>query len=427
MTQTTGKTVEVIFENAIETFEAQDQMLSLVKQSTPDQDALQKSGNVIWKSVPQRADVVDGWDVTGQESGIIKETYPCLLGTPKNDIVLQRADEMRSIEFWTERGKESGRQQVSALNKAITDAMVTQGSMFYRDNSGTGYNFVAEAQALMNERQQPSGASRNFLLNDRDNLTFASDLAGRQTLQGRPENAAWSKGQIGSNIAGFDIYTGSFLPVVTGGADPATTVTADQSFAPDGGSVNTATGIVTNVDYRSATIPVTASASYAVGDKIEFANGGTTVKAIGKGDHTVTDTAMTFTIVDIPDGTSITVYPKPIALDDPALSSLEQKYANIDTRILNTATVNRVNTDASARSNLFWNKDAVEVTTGAIPANLMKEFGGMKMVSSTMKNGQTMYMFYDGDILTMDFRCRLFTWYGITIADPSQVGVAVTF
>lgn len=427
MSQVTGKAIEVLFENAIESFEEQDQMLGLVNQTTPDQDALQKSGNVIWKSAKQRANVVDGWDVTGLESGIIKETYPCILGTPKNDLVHQRADEIRSMEFWKERGKESGRQQVSTLNKAITDAMVTQGSMFYRNNSGSGYNFVAEAQALMNERQQPSGATRNFLLNDRDNLTFSAELAGRQTLQGRPEGDAWSKGQIGSNIAGFDIYTGSFLPTIAGGADPATTVTADQSFAPEGGTVNTTTGVVTNVDYRSATIPVTASGSYAVGDKVTFANGGTTVKAIGKGDFTVTDTAMTFTIVDIPDGTSITVYPKPIAADDPGLTSHEQKYANINTRILNTATVNRVNTDALKRANLFWNKDAVEVTTGAIPAELMKQFGGMQVVSSTMKNGQTMYMFYDGNIETMNFTCRLFTWYGITIGDPSQVGAAVTF
>jgi hypothetical protein len=44
-----------------------------------------------------------------------------------------------------------------------------------------------------------------------------------------------------------------------------------------------------------------------------------------------------------------------------------------------------------------------------------------------MKNGQTMYMLYDGDITTMNFKFRLFTWYGITIRNPSQVGVAVAY
>lgn len=426
MAQATGKTVEVIFENAIETFEHQDMMLDKVNRSTPDPSKMQTGGDVIWKSVPQRANIFDGWDATGNESGIIKETYPCLLGTPKNDFVEQRADEMRDMQFWEERGKQSGRQQATELNKAIAQAMTTQGSMFYRDNSGNGYNFVAQAQALMNERQLGT-SERHFLLNDRDTLTFSEQLAGRQTLQGRPEDAAWAKGQIGANVAGFNVYTGSFLPNLAGGADPATTVTADQSFAPEGGTVNTATGVVTNVDYRIATIPVTASAGYNVGDKVTFSNGGTAVKALGKADYTDTGVAMTFTIVDKPDGTSISVYPKPIALDDPGLSDLEKKYANIDTQILNTATVDRVNTDTTNKANLFWDQEAVEVISGTIPAQLFKQFDGMKVVQSTMKNGQEMYMVYDGDIATMNFRYRLFTWYGITIADPSRVGVAVTY
>ena len=69
------------------------------------------------------------------------------------------------------------------------------------------------------------------MLNDRDNLTFGSDLAARQTLQGRPEQT-WKTGQIGQNIAGFDIHTGSFLPNITGAADPVVTVTGNQAFVP---------------------------------------------------------------------------------------------------------------------------------------------------------------------------------------------------
>jgi hypothetical protein len=51
----------------------------------------------------------------------------------------------------------------------------------------------------------------------------------------------------------------------------------------------------------------------------------------------------------------------------------------------------------------------------------------MKVLSKTMENGQTMYMVYDGNIATMTFRYRLFTWYGITMAQPQNAGVAVTF
>lgn len=422
---TSGKIAEVLFEEALETYEHQDMMLPITSFMEPDGADMQNAGNVIWRPVQQHAPVIAGWDLTGLETGIIEETYPAVLGTPNNDFVSQRADDLRDMNFWKRRGQESGRQQATNLNKAIAAAIATQGSMFIRSNATSGYNFIAEGQALMNERQGKK-TERIFILNDRDNLRFGQDLAGRQTLQGRPEQT-WATGQIGQNVAEFDVYTGSFLPTIVGGADPATTVTANQSFAPTAGTVDPTTQVVTNVDYRTATIPVTASAGYNIGDKVTFANGGTTVKAIGLADKSDTNQAMTFTIVAKPNATSITVFPKPIALDDPGLSTLQKAYANVNTRILNAATVNRVNTDASKKTNLFYDRDAVEVLGGTIPANLFREFDGFKVISEKMKNGQTMYMVYDGKLDDMSLRYRLFTWWGITVRDPSRCGVAVTF
>jgi hypothetical protein len=57
----------------------------------------------------------------------------------------------------------------------------------------------------------------------------------------------------------------------------------------------------------------------------------------------------------------------------------------------------------------------------------MAQYDGMKVVSHTMANGQTMYMVYDGDIATMSFRYRIFTWYGVNVVNPSGCGVAVRF
>ena len=422
----TGKIVEVLFENTIETYETQEQMLPLVDFHQPDGDTMQNSDNFIWQTVQQHAPIITGWDVTGNEQEIIEETYPSVLGTPKNDFVQQRADQMRTTKFWEDRGKASGMQQATELNKSITSAMATQGSMFYRSNATSGYDFISEAQATMNERQGMNNG-RCFMLNDRDTKLFSSDLAARQTLQGRPESDAWSKGQIGSNVAGFDIYTGSFLTNLTGGAAVSTTVTGNQSFKPEGGSVDATTGVATNVDYRVAVIPVAASAGYTIGDKVTINNTAVPVESIGLADKNGTGQAMTFTIVAKPSGTSISVYPKPIAADDGALTATEAAYANINTVILNAATVERVNSDATNKTNLFWDKSAVEVLGGTIPANLFAQFDGMKVISHTMKNGQEMYMVYDGNIATMNFRYRLFTWYGVTIKDPSRVGVAVTF
>lgn len=422
---TTGKVAEVMFEETLDTYEKQDSMLKLTTFSEPDGASMQNSNNVIWKGVRQHAPIITGRDITGQETGIIKETYPCMLGDFKNDYVAQHADEMRDMQFWKERGMVSGMQQATELNKNIANSMVTQGSIFYRSNATSGYDFLGEGQALLNERQGFK-STRNFVLNDRSNLQFSKDLAGRQTVQGRPE-AVWETGQIGNNIAEFDVYTGSFLPNLIGGATPDTTVTGDQSFAPEAGSVDQASGVVTNVDYRIATLPVAASASYNVGDKVTINNSGTPLYAVGLSDKTNTGVAMTFTVVAKPSGTSISIYPKPIAYDDAALSDHEKAYANVDTTIDDGAVVTRLNTSASTKTNLFFDKDAVEVTGGTIPAQLFSQFAGMKVLTQKLSNGLTMYMVYDGNINDLSFRYRLFTWYGVTVRDPSRVGVAESY
>jgi hypothetical protein len=294
--------------------------------------------------------------------------------------------------------------------------------LFYRSNAASGYDFIAEGQALINERQIDKMAGCHFMLNDRDTLKFGKDLAGRQTLQGQPQ-ATWSSGQIGQNVAGFDVHTGSCLQNLAGGASPDTTVSADVSLAPTAGTVNAATNIVTNVDYRVGTIPVVASGSYNVGDKITIG----AVQSVGLADKSETGELMTFTVTAKPTATSIEVFPKPIALDDAALSSLEKAYANINTQIKSGDVVARLNIDTTAKTNIFWAKDSIEITAGDAPLGLMKEFGGMKVVSTQLKSGQTLYMMYDGDITKATFRYRLFTWYGLTNRNPMANGVAVAY
>jgi hypothetical protein len=422
----TGKIAEVMFEKTKDSYEHQMQLLNLTNFEKPDPAKMQNANNVVWYPVQQHAPIIDGFDLTGEETGIIEETYPSILGTPANDFIRQRADDLRDMRFWERRGTQSGKRQATELNKRIAAAVALQGSLFFRSDVTSGYEFIAQGQALQNERQAASEAGRCFILNDRDTLTFSGDLAARQTLQGRPADT-WETGQIGQNVAEYDVFTGSYLPNLVGGANPATTVTADVSEVPEGGSVDTLTGLVTNVDYRVATIAVTATSSYNVGDKVSFSNSAVTVKALGLADKTNTNQAMTFTIVAIPDSTSVKVFPKPIAEDDPALSTLEAAYANIDTQILSTATMDRLNVDASAKVNLFWDKSAVEVIGGTIPADLFAQYDGMQVIHDTMENGQELYLIYDGQIDSLTFRYRIFTWYGITICNPSNCGVAVTF
>jgi hypothetical protein len=426
-----GKIAETIFENVLETYEEQTQMMDLVDTFKPDSAAMQNSGNFIWRPKQQHAPIIEGFDLANEETNIIEETYPAVLGEPKNDFVKQRVDDMRDLGFWERRGKQSGRQQATELNKSVAQMVVNTGSIFYRSNATSGFDFIAEAQAILNERQNIKADMRHFVLNDRSTQVYANELAGRATLQGRPEQS-WVTGQIGANVAEFDVHTGSYLPNLPGGASPAATINGNQSFVPSGGTVNTSTGVVTNVDYREALdILVSDSTGYNVGDKITIG----AIESIGLADKNSTGELMTFTVVDKSDGTHMTVFPKPIAWDERpvsaggsgALTASEAACANVDTAMANTDVIARLNTDTSAKANIFWCKDSIEITSGDAPLQLLSEFDGMKVVSSTLKSGQNMYMAYDGNLTDLSFRFRVFTWYGVTNANPSANGVAVRF
>ena len=186
-TLTAGKAAEILLENTVETYEHQMQMLPLVTRFEPDAGDLQNAGNAIWRPAQQHAPIIDGWDLTGEETGIIEETYPAILGTPKNDFVELRADDLRDRGFWERRGEQSGKRQATELNKALANLIATTGSLHFRTSADSGYDAIAEAGAILNERQKPSDQSRYAILNDRDYLKYGKDLAGRQTLQGRPE------------------------------------------------------------------------------------------------------------------------------------------------------------------------------------------------------------------------------------------------
>lgn len=428
---TATKIVAEYMGKAIETFESQDTLLSRVKViNDVDPASLQNGNNTIWRRVVQQGSSIDGWDLTGLETGITSQGYYAYLGTPENTFVGLRADDLRDMSYIRDQAAVDGEKRASVLNKRINDTIRTTGSMYYRSAATDGFDFISTAQAGLDKRQSRT-PDRYVALNDTHNRIFGSSLASRQTLQGQPDKT-YQSGDLYKSIAGFDIIKSSSIGQLTGGAAIGTTVTANVSLAPLGGTVTnpalaTAQLSVVNNDYRYGTIPVTASASYNVGDRVKFTNGSADVLAVGRDDKTVTDEAMTFVIVDKPNGTSVVVWPRPIAADDPALTAEQKAYANINTRILSAATMNRVNTDASTQPSLFWQKDSIEVLGGQVPMELLGQWGGMKVATERLSNGLYMYMLYDGNIANLQARWRMFIWYGVNNAKPADNGVLVKF
>jgi len=132
---TTGKIAEVLFEKAIDTYEHQMQMLDLVQHFQPNSADQQNAGNVVWRPVQQHAPILTGFDLTGLETDVIEETYPAVLGDPKNDFFEQRVDDLRDMQFWERRGEQSGKKQATELNRAIAELIKNTGSLYYQTNA----------------------------------------------------------------------------------------------------------------------------------------------------------------------------------------------------------------------------------------------------------------------------------------------------
>ena len=424
-TLSSGKIAEVIFENMLESYEHQDKMLDLCEFFKPDAATMQNAGNIVWRPVQQHAPIITGWDLSASSNrtGIIEETYSNSLSDPRNDFVELRADDMRDMEFWKRRGVQSGMQQATELNNLIAGNINLQGSLFYQNNDTSGFDFISEAQAIMDERQGYNSGMRSFILNNRDSRRFAEELAGRNTLQGRPE-MVWKKGQIAQNVAGFDIYTASFLPQVRGGTAGNLAVNgANQRGTPVGATTDQSGQRVQNVDYRQFVLTADGSgfAGVQAGDKVTIAG----VNSIGLASKTDTSQLMTFSVVAKGTNTLV-LWPKPINnADTTNLNVLQRAYSNTTGAIADNAAITILNTTAR-RSNLFFDKDAVEVMGGSVPVDLFSQFNGYKVITERMANGQEIYMLYAGNIDNMTFRFRVFTWYGITVRDPQRAGVAVS-
>lgn len=422
MALSTAKKVEVFFDQVMEAYEEQSQMADNCEHFQMVGANAQNSNNVYWRQVEQQAPVTSGWDLSAVTPGdVIELSYPSTLGAPRNDWFQLNAADFRDRAFMDRRAKAAAARLSADQNSRIASAVALQSAQFYRSSS-SGYDFIKQGDTILREQQvKIGGGNPCFYVNDRTAAQISSDIAGRQTLQGIPEEA-YRKGMMYKNTAGFDIYESSYLPSLPGGALAGVTVTSTVSQAPVANQ--TVAGTVLPVDYRISD-PITLTGTITnlvVGDVITFSG----VNAIGKQDKTITATPKTFRVV-AKSGATIQVYPRPIALGDAALNASQLAYANISAQIAAGATVTKLNSDTLAQTNVFWMPDAVQITDGDAPLELFSQLDGMEVKTATLSSGTKLYLGYQGLIDTFNLKVRLLTWNDVVVRDPERCGVAIKF
>lgn len=381
---------------------------------------LQNANNVYWKSVEQQAPVIEGFDLSGTTPGaIIEQTYPLNVSAPRNDWFTLRAEELRDRRFMERRAQAAARRLNADANQRASDLVSTTGSLYY-ESSSAGFDFVSEANTLLRERQAYRDMGTSFFLTPRESQVMSSDLASRTLFPNNRSEEAYATAMIGENVAGFNLFEaptyGNIAARVnaTGGAIASDVTEVPEGFTTVGGSIQ-------NVDYRFGVLPlgVGEGANFQAGDVVTVAG----VNALGLMDKTDTGQLMTFRVIEI-NGDDLTVYPKPIAADQAGITDSQAAYANISTAIVSTMAVAAVNV-TGGRANSFWCNDSLSFVNADGNLEVLNEFEGMKVDSTTLDNGIKLYIAYDSNLSTLNCRVRLFTWYGLVNKDPSRNGNAV--
>lgn len=414
------KTVIAYFDDTLKQLNDDFSYADKVEVDTIEPSRLQNANDIYWRSVEQQRPIIDGWDLTGEETNTIQQGYPLQLEDPKNDFMEWRIDDLRDRGFMQRASTASAKRQNAYLNKRIAELVAETGTLTY-ESSTAGFDFVSEADTLMTERGANRDMGASFFLNPRTNQVMASDLASRTLYPDNRSEAAYNSAMIGQNVAGFDIFRAPTYGTIpsrvnsTGG-----TVASDVTEVPDG-YVSAGTNSIQNVDYRVGDIPLGSGegSNFQVGDVITVSG----VNALNVMDKTDTGQLMTFRVVSI-DGDTLSVYPKPIAADQSGISTAQAAYANISTSIDSGDTVSATN-ENGGNANSFWANDSICIVNGRQPFEVLNEFEGMKVVSETLDNGLDLYMAYDANLATVNARVRIFTRWGLVNKDPSRNGNAI--
>lgn len=391
--------------------------LNVSKYST-DSTTMARTGDVIWRPMPYIMTSYDGMDQTANFKDKTQLSVPATLGYSKASPWQMDAKELRDA-LQEDRLLESAKQILASnINTAVMDIAALQGTLVVkRTAAASGYDDAAQLDAIMNE-QGVMMDERTWAVTTRDYNGMASNLAARQTMQGKP-TTAYERSFVGT-VAGFDTFkmdTTRRLTAAAGGGS-LTIDTRDSAvnyYIPQATTTAT-TGQRSNVDNRYQRITVSSTTSVAAGDCCTFA----TVNSVHHITKQDTGQLKTFRVISVDSSTTMTISP-PIISNQVASDSSEQ-YQNcvVNTKASNSAIV-FLNT-VTAGVNPFWHRNAIELMPGrySVPEN-----AGAAVMRATTTQGIELVFQKQYDIKTMKTFYRVDTLFGVTMSNPEMAGIVL--
>lgn len=409
------KQERVAFETLIEGFDDNLILSRAVAKYSTDSTAMERASDVIWRPQPYIAQTFDGMDQTSNFQSFTQLSVPATLGYSKSAPWVMDAKELRDSLQEGRFGEAAKQKLASDINAAIMNVAALQGTLVVkRTVAATGFDDVAQAEAIMNE-QGITSMDRYMALSTRDYNGMASNLASRANMQGKP-TTAYEKAYVGQ-VASFETYKLDYanrLAAAAGGAGlTVSTLAAAANYYVPVATRTAATGERSNVDNRYQRITISSTTSVAAGDAFTIA-GVNAVHHITKGD---TGQLKTFRVISVDSATTMTISP-PI-ISNQGASDAEAQYKNCVVTASATAAIVFLNTVA-ASVNPFWQRDAIEILPGhyAVPSD-----AGVSVMRGTTDQGIEVVFQKFYDINTMKTKYRIDELFGVVNKQPEMSGI----
>jgi hypothetical protein len=411
-----GKEEIIMQESVLEAFEDAQVLSKIFKKHNVDQAVMERTGDVIWRPMSYISSSYDGTDATANFKSSTELLVPATISYEKHATLTLTDLELRNALQERRLGVSKVQKLASDINVAATTVAVMQGTqVIKRTAAASGFDDVAQIDALFNEQGIMHG-ERYLGLCSRDYNNMASNLAGRQTMTGKP-TTAYEKAYVGT-ISGFETYKLDYADRLTaaagGGALTINTTNAAGNYHVPVSHRTASTGERSNVDNRYQTVTISSTTNVAAGDCFTIA-GCYSVHHITKGN---TGQLKTFRVVSVPTSTTLVISP-PLISNQVASDSSEQYQNCVLTSKSASAAIVFLNT-VTANANPFWHGDAFEILPGryATPSN-----AGSMVSRATTESGIEIVTekFHD-----MKTKQNLYRWdirFGIVCLQPEMAGI----
>jgi len=413
-----SKEERVAFEDILEGFQDALVLSKNVAVYSTDQTMMERTNNVIWRPQPYIATSYNGTDMTANFGDNTQLAVPATIGFSKSVPWVMTSTELRDSLQEGRLGDAAKQKLASDINLAIMNVAANQGTLVVkRTSAASGFDDVAQCEAIMNEQGVPS-YDRFLALSTRDYNGMANDLSKASRSFGNEiSDKALRKAFVGE-MASFSTYKFDYAnrkaAAAGGGALTTSTLTAAVRYYVPRATSTAGTGEVANVDNRYQTLTVSSTTNVAAGDAFTIA-GVNAVHHITKGD---TGQLKTFRVISVVNATSMVISP-PI-ISNQGGSDAEAQYQNVVvTTQSGTAAIVFLNT-VSNFVNPFWQRDSLEILPGryAIPSD-----AGAAIMRASTDQGIELVMQKQFDINTMKTKYRLDTLFGVVNKQPEMSGV----